>query len=553
MPNFLKNKKLIFLSILLLFIVIRVPGLDLPYHQDENKYATSISVQDNNTAHPPIHKAVSVYTGKIFGRDNFRVTPFLFSIANLLLLFYFVRFKFGTKAALWAALLFAVSYFSVLASLMVDIDGAVLPFFLLLSLIGYYKWCESASKKKKYIWGFVLLVSLILGFLTKLSFAIVVGAMILDYLSRFLKSRKMLLKYAALSGGLLILLGLVLWQAKAIFPSFNLDRTLSHARDSFHLTGRAYLQILIQSVKAIIYSSPLLILPLVFLTKERLNKLRFFAIFIGLGLIFYLIVFDFSRMALDKYLMFLIVPLSVISGVIISEILGQGGERDAKEGVILGLAIAAPVFFSQFLPHFVPPLYPKEEWVSRIINLKWNFVFPFTGGSGPVGFYVSWLFIGLSWIASSVFAVLALVLKQRRIYFLTAMLILGFAYNLVFAEEYLFGRINGSPTFLLKNAIDFIQKNDGIKKVISYNDIGGHNISKTGKYQYRFYAVPKNEEVHRELFASFRGHYLVVDIPHLNPGSFYGKYFSACDVVYNDVSGYISGRIYDCKNTKLPD
>ena len=479
-----KKYKVICVFMVLFFIFLRLPGLDLPYHQDERKYATSISISDSNTPHPPIWKAVSVYTAKIFGRDNFRVTPFLFSVANLLLLFYLVRFKFGPKAALWAALFFASAYYSVLASLMVDIDGAVLPFFLLLSLISYYKWQGVESRRGKIIWGGLLTLFLILGFLTKLSFIIVVGALILDYLSRVYGevNKKALLKYGVMAGGLLIFLFFVLWVIKVVLPSFNLARTLSHARDSFHLTGRAYLQVLIQSIKAIIYSSPLLILPLIFLNKERLVKLKFFFIFIISGLVFYLIIFDFSLAALDKYLTFLVIPLSVITGVIVNEIFGERKAEDIKRGLILGLLLAVPIFFLQFLAHYVPPLYPKEEWVSRIIKLKWNFVFPFTGGSGPLGFYVSWLFIGLSWISVVILGIVALFRRQQYVLLLVAAMIVGVSYNLVFIEEYLVGRINGSPAVLLKNATDFIEKNESIKKIISYNDIGGYEISKIGKF-----------------------------------------------------------------------
>ena len=552
MPIFFKNKNIIFLSILFLFLVTRLSGLHLPYHQDERKYATSVSVSDSNTPHPPISKAIMVSTAKIFGRDNFRVTPFLFSIANLLLLYYFVRFKYGIQAALWAVFLFAVSYYSVLASLMVDIDGAILPFFLLLSLIGYYKWQDAHGRKAKITWGMALVVALILGFLTKLSFIIVVGALILDYLSQVLGAgnKKALFRYGVAAVGLLVFLGLILWGARAIFPSFNLARTLSHAQDYFHLTGRAYLQVLIQSVKAVLYLSPLMILPLIFLTKERLAKLRLFFIFIFLGLIFYLVIFDFSRAALDKYLTFLILPLAVISGVIFNEIFGQEGRRGMHPGLLIGLAFVIIIFFSQFLQHFIPPLYPKEEWMGRIIKFKWNFVFPFTGGSGPVGFYVSWLFIGLSWIASAIFAILALIKKQQRSYFLTMVLALGFIYNLVFAEEYLFGRINGSPGVLLKNAVNFIEKNEKIKRVISYNDIGGYEIAKIGKYERRLYAAPKFESSYIDILENFKGHYLVIDIPQFNPDSVYVNFFKTCKVIYNDADKQISARVYDCKNSK---
>lgn len=547
-----RKQKIIFLSILLLFIVIRLPGLDLPYHQDENKYATSVSVPDSNTPHPPISKAIFVYTAKIFGHDNFRTTPFLFSIANLFLLYYLVRFKFGRKEAIWSVLFFTATFYSVLASLMVDIDGAMLPFFLLLSLISYFRWQDATSQKFKIIWGSFLVIAVILGFLTKLSFIIVAGALIFDFLFGKMKQigAKALVRYYLMVGAFLILLVVSLLSAKFLFNSFDLSQTIGHATDYFKISGRSYLQILIQTAKALMYSSPLLVLPLIFVKKADFRKLRPLFIFLILGLIFYLVVFDFSRAALDKYLTFLIVPLSVISGVIITRVLSSKQEKPSTFVWSAGLAISVLIFSLQFLPHLVPPLYPKEEWVNMIMRFRWNFVFPFTGGSGPTGFYISWLFIGATWFLSALLVVLALIKKQWRNYLVILFLVVGFVYNGVFIEEYLFGKINGSPNLLIKNAIGFIEKNEQIKKVITYNDNGGPELATIGKYERRLYAAPKFEKSYIDILKNFKGHYLLIDIPHLNLNSPYAKHFKTCELIYEEYHKKISSAIYDCKNSE---
>lgn len=165
-----------------------------------------------------------------------------------------------------------------------------------------------------------------------------------------------------------------------------------------------------------------------------------------------------------------------------------------------------------------------------------------------MGFYVSWLFIALSWAVSLFLAIMAMIKKEWRKSAAICILIIGVSYNLVFAEEYVFGKINGSSSILLSNALKFIKQNDKIKSVITYNDIGAYELTKLGKYERRIYAIPKNEEVHKGTLNNFKGYYLVVDVPHLSQDSLYGRYFASCDVVYRDQSGYISARIYDCKN-----
>lgn len=556
MFNFFKNKKFIFLGILFLFLVIRLPGLHLPYHQDERKAVVGYSSWSSATPHPPLTRAIFTLDAMIFGRDNFRAMFLFFGVANLVLLFYFVRRRFGSGAAIWSVLFFSLSFYSVLGSLMTEMDGQVLPFFFLISLVCYFNWKEAASRRKKIIWGAFLVAALTLGFLTKLNFIIAVGAIILDFLIENRKTfanKKLLIKYGLAVLGLLVLLAVVLLNAKLFFKGYDLSATLYHVKDFVKLSGRAYLQVLIQVAKATMYASPLLLVPLLFITKGDWKRFRIFWIFLLLGAIFYLIIFDFSRSALDKYLAFIIVPLSIIVGTTLHDFWKKSGAFPVPTGELFfsGLVLAVTIFFLQFLSHFVPPLYPKEEWISHIVKFKWNFIFPFTGGSGPVGFYVSWLFIALSWIVSILLAITALFKKEWRRSAVCVIFLVGLFYNVAFAEEYLLGKINGSPNILLKKAVNFIEHNSAISNVISYNDIGAYELMKIGKYERRLYAAPKFEKSYTDILNNFKGHYLVIDIPHLSPASPYAKYFLACGAVYEDYSGKISTKIYNCKNVPV--
>ena len=571
------KKEILFLVlVVVLFLTLRLPGLHLPYHLDETKYAVSVSVADHNTPHPPVSKIILLATAKIFGRDNFRATPLIFSLANLFLLYYLVRFQFGRREARWSVLLFAIVFYNVLGSLTVDFDGAILPFWLLLSLISYFKWQtpnetarvrsvllshtgqNESARKRQMAWGGLLTVAVIFGFLTKLSFIIVAGALVLDWLigRSFGLSRRELRKYVltvlALPG---LLIG-SLWGIKFLWPSFDLARTLSHATDYFKISGRAYLQILIQSAKALIYASPLLAVPLIFLKKTDWRRLSFFVVFLVLGLIFYLIIFDFSRAALDKYLVFIVVPLVVMSGVGLTNVFSSMESTlfsRSQKVFFWGVAslFLGAIFLSQFVSHFAPALYPKEEWISRMIKLKWNFVFPFTGGSGPLGLYVSWLFMVLVWLASIFLALWAFLKRPCRRPLTLVILLLGLLYNLVFAEEYLFGKINGSSRRLLAEAVDFIKQTPAIKSVITYNNFGQYELTKIGKYERRLLAAPKYEGGYVDVLKNFKGHYLVVDIPHLDPNSPYAKHFQTCRIIYEQNDRKISSTIYDCRNPKI--
>ena len=57
-------------------------------------------------AHPPLMQMIFVADNFIFGGDNMRVVPFLFSIASAVLLYFVVRNRIDKRAAAWSVGLF---------------------------------------------------------------------------------------------------------------------------------------------------------------------------------------------------------------------------------------------------------------------------------------------------------------------------------------------------------------------------------------------------------------------------------------------------------------
>ena len=553
-----KNARIIFLLILIVFILVRFLGVPVSYHQDELRIAAEVDQPHGwyslgGYGHGPLMGFIYSVSGELFGSEKMRMFPLLFSIFNFFLLFYLVRFLFGQIEAIWTVAFFTASYFSVLASLTIDVDGAVLPFFLLLSLLVFYKWREAggflASK-----WLTLLLLFLAAGFLIKFSFILVIGVLCLElfYQTWTRANKRLTIKYGF---GLVLFLGLLgfaLMNAHKIIPNYPLSDALTHAKGYVNFSGRSYFQTAVQTIKALFFMSPLLIAPIFFLNKEDGRKLRIFIIFILSGLIFYLMLFDFSLGALDKYFQFVVAPLSIIGGVSFSRIFRNVNIRKLLAPVVIGTSVAVFFFLLQFIPHFVPSLWPKSDWLNRAFNFQWNFLMPFTGGSGPVGFYVSWLYITLNWILVILLATLAFLKRNQRVFLLTIVIVLGVGYNLVFTEEYLFGKINGNVTKLVRQSVDFIKNDASVQKVATYNNIGGYELMKLNKYERRLYVAPKFEPFNREKMSKFEGHYLVIDIPRLDSNSFYAKYFSLCNVIFESFSQEITAKVYDCKNVMIP-
>lgn len=502
--------------------------------------------------HPPIGEFLYRQAGFLIGYDNFRIVPFVFGLLNLFLLFYLSKIIFNSKTALWITGLFTISFYSLLASLMVDTDGAIMPFFLLLSSIAYYKIRiqNFSLSKQSYKWLVLLLISVVCGFLVKVSFFLVPTSLALDFLiqKRVFSNNKLLLKYLLYGLGVVVFFAVILFLAKTIFPFFDLSKAIKYWEHFANFSNRGWGQTSIQFIKALFYLSPLLVITPFVADKEILKDTRPFVLFVALGLIFYILLFDFSIGALDRYFQFLIVPLCIISGAVLSKYIEY--KKDYR--LICPIIISVAIFLLQFLYHFVPSLHPKSEWINRIMSLKWNFLYPFSGGSGPLGFYISFAFIGLFWVSS--FILFLAFLKNRNLkgFVLLGLLVFGLFYNIVFIQEYLFGKINGYAPALVRDATEFIKNNPDIKKVVVYNDNGGDEIRKTGKYEKRLYTSPQFDVKQKvETINNFSGHYLEIDIPPIDPKSVYREYLDSCVLVFDKNDKKIYARVYDCRGLSI--
>lgn len=555
-----RNKTLLF-CIVIVFIGSRFLGLDLPYHQDEWKnvsVATNLESAGQFFTHPPFMALSFVLANEIVGENNFRLFPIFFSSLSLLLLFIVVKKRYGYTPALFSAFLYILCFYNFLGSIQTDVDGAIIPFLFLICVYFYDNFTFSIDRFNQLKWLFLLITTIVIGLLIKLSFIIIIGVLLFDYILNNRKNldfRKTKIIFFVLVGTILLYI-LLLYLIEFLYPAFSISGMLGHANQyTVKNLGRNFTQIIVQALKAIFYLSPLLLVPLLFISKEIFKKTKLFLIYIFLGLVFYLVIFDFSRGALDKYLMFTIIPLLVIVAVIFDDIYKRFGLKNRlfdgrlKWWIISGLLISFVFIMLNYLPHNVLALYPKNEWFSSVAHFKWNILNPFTGGSGPAGFYVSFLFIAVSFVISFFFGIVGILKEKWKIGATVLLIFIGLTYNVVMAEELLFGKINGNVSKVIASSISYLSNNDQIEKVISYNDIGTADLVEIGKYGGRFYANPDNESSHKIRFAN-NDYYLIIDIPHLYDYSFYGEFFSKCKILYSTQSKRISGKVYDCGEVK---
>ncbi len=550
-----KNKSGMWLIgiLLILYFVLRLPGFNFVYHHDEVDWATVIDPSFTTSyiiPHPPLGEFIYSTAGALVGYAHVRIVPLLFGALNVVLLYWFVRRRAGERAATWAGLFFVVSIYSVIASLMIDTDGQILPAFLLAGFIVYDYWRAAKTSSQRW-WRVVILMVICLGgIMVKMSAALVPAALVLDYLwhERRRLSKKLILNIVFSAIGAALLVALLVVVSKFIFPFFNLGRSVVYWEHFINFSHRNYLQVVIETCKALMLTSPLLVLLPILHKKEDAAKITPVYFFLIVAAVFYLVLFDFSGAALDRYWQLLIVPGSIIAGVILSRL--DSVYKLKLSAVMWGFVVCALAYMLQFVPHVVPSLHPKTEWFNRLIHVKWNFVFPFTGGSGPVGFYMSFLFIAVAWIA----IVAGLVVIKTRPRLLTMVLptviMLGLVYNLAFVEEYSLGAINGSAQQVLQSTLSYIKTHPEVQHVITYNDVGAYELMNIDKYERRLYADPQFMPTYEPIFKTFRGHYMMVDMPHLDPHNFFGQGIYKCPAVFETQSGVISGSVRDCSRVR---
>lgn len=546
--------RLLLVGLLFLFVLVRLPGLSTPYHQDEFKTAiateTSLANASAFLTHPPLTAILYRTDAIIFGGENMRAMPLLFGLISAILLFYVVRRRFDERAALWSVFLYSVSFYGVWSSLMLDTDGAILPALFLSALYCYDRVMGVDSERRKR-WLSLLVLVLIIGLLVKLSFILVIGAIAADFLFEKRKelTAERLLYYGAVGAAVLVLTAVAFMLIKLLNPAFSVGGMVSHALYYVRWSGRSYLQIIIQSLKALFYLSPLILVPLLFVSKDILRKAMPFLWYLALGFVFYFILFDFSHGALDKYLMFTIIPLSAIGGMVLSERLHLDSVR--RVHLIIGAMAAMALVSTLFIVPEVVPLYPKTLWFSRVIHGGWNVLTPFNGGSGPVGFYMSFIVIAISFLIAGVVALAGRLKKSFATGALIIILFVGVAYNVAFIEEFSFGKVYGSVETVLNSSVVYLTTANDIKRVSTHNDIGAYQLKQIGKYDgSHFTAAPQFEASARAVFPTFNGVFLVIDLPPLYNG-FYRNFFDSCTILFTEQSGVITVTIYSsCTWTK---
>lgn len=522
-------------------LLTRFISLDQPYHHDEYKWVLASDPASGMPAetipHPFFGRFVYHHLGELAGYDNVRIVPILFSLITLTLMFLYVRRRYSLEAAILVCASYVISFYALLASVQIDIDGTFLPLALMLVVWGI-EYAKTSSTS-----GYTsIALGTLIGIFTKLSFALVPITIAADYALRSPDMLRKLFRKEVIFGGvaaiaLAALAAIVLWDQVLFIHNIG---------NFAAIHGRDFGQLAFLTAKVLIYLSPLIPLGIL-LGLRQMRELSFWYVFLAVNAIFYYVLFDFSHRTLDRYLEFVLVPGSIITGVVLWTLVAQ--IRWSRSVVFIGTAAAiAAIALTRYvwtLTHAVFPLIPKQQFVDAFSNLSWNFLVPLTGGSGPLGFYVPLDWVAIMFALSA--AAFAVAYIKKSAYALAIFIALITTYNGALFFEYSKGSSFGSTVQVAHALTDEIVASTTIPAVITYNDIGAYELFRGEKYEARFYPHTQFIPDNIEKFKRGTGYYLVIDMPTIHPDSGYARFFNQCISLVSTSSGIVTGNIYDCR------
>lgn len=451
--NFKEKKLYILVLLFLAFILIRTFGLNIPFYADETRWAvvTEMPFSDymNLIPHPPIsillYKSISMLLG--LSTFSIRLFSLIFGFLSLIMVYFIAKNNFGEKTALYSMIIMVSSFWSVLASLQVDIDGSLLMFIFTLYIYYFIEYVKTKDKKILYYLGIILGF----GLLTKSTSILLVMISGLYYLAKEKNLKIVIPPFAIISviGGAIYMSTISLMYS--IWPTF-----VTRGNIIFHILDNISKSFsLLELVYFVIWGTSLFLGILIISIIDKDEKYSIFKFWIFITILTYFFIGVPYIAVFDRYLMIIIPPLSIIGGEILKKI-----RFSAKDGVIIGIvaALSALIFVSlnlhnEYITHNI------KNYVSRMLTFNWNFFFPITGGSGPQ-FGVSFSSIMISIIISMSLIgiyIIGKALDKKRLahYSLICFFSVSFTFNLFLVSEYLIHPMH--PNY-----------DDGVRKIIEY-------------------------------------------------------------------------------------
>ena len=464
--EFIKKNRtlLIVLSIIALFLLLRIPALNQEVYGDElyNYYYAYSSYTPHVSFDPTAYS--SFFMSIIFYRLAFTIYPsiislrlvsMLFGLGILLLGMKTLDSFFNRRAAMIFGIIYSLVPWAVFTSVLLDNDGTITTFMFMVLIYFTLKFFHKDNLIKDGPVGktgnrHLIIIGIVSGAMILLKYAlfssiivfyILMLAYYLWYVKRmaFRKAAYKIYVYCVSTViSTIVLLSLYALLLGPTAVSFLVKHYADIPHNNFTFGGISFTFIL-EVILLLMMISPIVIVFFLKLLDSAKGIVRREGIaghegiirrnntyikdnyikdnYIVLISIFYILelsalLYAYNFASMNRYAAFLIVPITLLSAIYLSRFLDN---KRIWVMAVCSFLLSGVYFLIDLLPHRILDFYPKAAWISSVLHLRWNFFVPINGASGPIGFYISFLSIALSFGICLILAVWAIVLLNSRL------------------------------------------------------------------------------------------------------------------------------------------
>lgn len=551
----------LFLAIILVAIFLRILVLKRVFFVDElfwvmatnEKYLGIFPVfhsiyGTNFLTHPPLGALFYIISASLLGLKtiSFRIVPFVFGILTIVFTYLIAKALYDKKTGLIAMGMMSLSFWHIVASTQIDLDGSILTFFFIMCLYFVVLYEQKKQRKWQYLAGLCIAFAMLTKYVTFLLIIIIIIYFLL---------RTKSIKKSFNACFLIFLIGFLIF---LIFPIFSFLMN----KELFMITirhGSGNLSRFFSTkpiIDLLLWATPFLLVP-AFLSifnpkKSRSNNLLL-NIWIGVVFLVYLFFLGPVKGPFERYLMILIPPLCILGASVISKL------KLKKSHFFIGIIVLIFILLGLFFINTMPARYlvhNTDSYISEMMHLRWNFNFPYTGSSGP-DFWVNFLSVGVIMVVCAILLIVTmfLAMTKNKAYstFLIILISTGFAFNLMLTGEYLFNITHPNIDKISKEIISFSRANNLQQNLYlnPYHQALSYYINKKDAYLKKPVLDDANvDEIEKDLETN-GGAIMIIDFPTTDKTSKSWHLAKNCTLLKTfEDKNVVLGYAFSCDNLK---
>ena len=470
--------------IILISIIIRFPGVWLLPVDDEAMWVIATAGYEPQfmlIPHPPV--SIFIYSAFqfFFGHSYhiIRLTALMFGILTIVTTYYIAREMYGHKIAFLSVLILAISFYSILGSIQIDIDGSILSFLLAITLYFYMVHIKNGRI------SYLMLASILFGIslLTKYVSILIVPIMF-AYLVTSKRAKLASMLFFVIIGGFIVLMFPAVSYLTGNWDIFA--NTLAWGQKNLAHNNLSYLLVSVIShlYRIVQYATPLFLLfPLCAYFKKEKREENLLYFWIVIVFLFYSFVVPGGNVS--RYFMVIIPPLAILSARAFYALFGDPRTNDLIRMAVLTLIMFLMIALQNSFSATVEP-FTLERGNFDILSKNPDIWYSST--SGPIFRVSAYSFIFVL-IGSILLSVAYIFNKRHRRKILMLFISLNLAFNFFLTEELLFHAYSPNYNVLMVDMVSYYKDNHLPEPLYSINEDFANLITNGSYYDLESTAV----------------------------------------------------------------